>query len=93
VHGYDRSKPIDGTVHMVTGGGGAATYGYPGRQPDHSAVRGARHHHLQLSFDANQMVVRAVDDRGVAFDTTTIKPRAAVAGAAAGAAALVPLAA
>jgi hypothetical protein len=88
-HGYERSKVVDGTLFMVTGGGGAATYGYPGRQPEHSLVRGARHHHLQLSFDAAQMVVRAVDDRGAVMDTTTVKPHAAAVDAAAGAAALV----
>ena len=88
-HGYERSKVVNGTLHMVSGGGGAATYGYPGRQPDTSAVRGARHHHLQLSFDDTQMVVRAVDDRGAVMDTTIVKPHAAVAGAAQGAAALV----
>lgn len=75
-HGYERSRPVNGTVHMVSGGGGAATYGYPGGQPDTSAVRAARHHHLQLSFDDQQMVVRAVDDRGTTMDTTVIKPGA-----------------
>ncbi len=88
-HGYERSKRVNGTVHMVSGGGGAASYGYPGRQPETSQLRGARHHHLQLSFDANQMVVRAVDDKGTVFDTTTVQPNAAVAGAAEGAAQLV----
>lgn len=83
-HGYERSKPINGTVHVVSGGGGAAAYGYPGSQPATSQVRGARHHHLQLSFDERQMIVRAVDDRGEVFDTTVLKPLAAVAGAAQG---------
>lgn len=73
-HGYERSKVIDGTLHMVSGGGGAATYGYPGAQPQTSAVRAARHHHLQLAFDAERMVIRAVDDRGATMDTTVIRP-------------------
>lgn len=90
-HGYERSKPVNGTVHMVTGGGGAATYGYPGDQPDLSAVRTGRQHHLQISFDAAQMVVRAVDDRGTVFDTTVVKPgRAPAPAPAAATAANVP---
>lgn len=89
-HGYERSTVLNGTTFMVAGGGGAATYGYPGKQPETSAVRGARHHHLQLSFDDTEMVVRAVDDRGAVMDTTTVQPRAAaIADAAAGAAELV----
>jgi hypothetical protein len=89
-HGYERSTPVNGTVHMVSGGGGAASYAYVGRQPATSAVRTPRQHHLQLSFDATQMIIRAVDDRGTVFDATTIKPHApvAVAGAVDGARAL-----
>ena len=90
-HGYERSNPLDGTTFMVTGGGGAATYGYVGGQPGTTAVRTGRQHHLQLSFDAARMVVRAVDDRGTVFDTTTIAasaPAPATAGATAGVAAL-----
>ena len=75
VHGYERTKPVDGTVYVITGGGGASTYAYPGRLPEFSAARVARHHHLQLSFDATRMIVRAVDDKGAAMDTTTIAPR------------------
>ncbi|MCW2927944.1 MAG: hypothetical protein JWM86_1912 [Thermoleophilia bacterium] len=81
-HGYERSKELNGTTFMVSGGGGAASYAYLGDLPSHTAVRGARHHHLELSFDAAQMVVRAVDDRGVAFDSTVIRPHAAVVAAA-----------
>lgn len=89
-HGYERSHAIDGTVHLVTGGGGAASYGYPGDQPDTSAVRTARNHHLQLAFDDRRMVVRAVDDRGRTIDTTIVHPlgTGARAGAAHGALAL-----
>jgi hypothetical protein len=87
-HGYERSRPVNGTVHMVTGGGGAATYGYPGDQPDMSVVRTARQHHLQLSFDETQMIVRAVDDRGNPFDAMVVRPRGATADAVAGAAAV-----
>lgn len=87
-HGYERSQPHDGAVHVVTGGGGGFSIGYPLPLPDRSEVRTARHHYLQLVFDAAQMVVRAVDDRGTTFDTFTVKPHGAVSAAAAGAAAL-----
>jgi acid phosphatase len=87
-HGYERSTDVNGTVFMVTGGGGAASYAYPGAQPPTSAVRTARHHHLQITFDAAKMVVRAVDDKGVTIDTSLVLPRGAIASAAAGAAAI-----
>lgn len=87
-HGYERSKPLLGTTFLVAGGGGAATYGYPGGMPEQTVVRTARNHHVQLSFTDQQMVVRAVDDRGVVFDTTVIDPRAAAADARRGAAAI-----
>ncbi len=75
-HGYERSRPIDGTTYMVVGGGGAATYGLPERMPAQTLVRSGRNHHLELSFDAARMVVRAVDDRGGTFDTSVIEPHA-----------------
>lgn len=78
-HGYERSVPINGTLHMVSGGGGAASYGYPGDRPRTSALRTARHHHLQLSFGDSRMVVRAVDDRGTTFDTTVVLPHGSAA--------------
>jgi hypothetical protein len=94
-HGYERSVELDGTQFITTGGGGAAAYGYPGGQPDFSAIRTGRNQTLQVSFDDQLMVVRAVDDRGEAIDTTVVHPHAAaaVADAAAGAQALVPFAA
>lgn len=84
-HGYERSRPVDGTVHIVSGGGGAAVYGYAGGPPATSAVRAGRHHHVQLSFDAARMVVRAVDDRGDEFDSTVLLPHPAPAAAPASA--------
>jgi acid phosphatase len=85
-HGYERSREINGTQFMTVGGGGAATYGYPGGMPDQTVVRTGRNHHLELSFDDSRMVVRAIDDRGQNFDTTVVLPRAATRDAAAGAA-------
>jgi hypothetical protein len=89
-HGYERSAPLDGTTFVVAGGGGAATLKYGMDLPARSEVRTTRNHHLQVSFDAAQMVVRAVDDRGTAFDTFTVRPHgvASVGDAAAGAASL-----
>jgi len=87
-HGYERSRDVDGTTYMVVGGGGATTIPYVFKLPGSSLVRTARNHHLELAFDAGRMVVRAVDDRGEAFDTMTVLPHAAVAGAVAGVAAL-----
>lgn len=81
VHGYERSLDRYGITHVTTGGGGAATYGYVGGPPAASRVRTGRNHHLQLSFDDERMVVRAVDDRGEAFDTTVLTPSPAAPGA------------
>lgn len=80
-HTYERSKPINGTTHIVSGGGGAAlSGGYSTKMPAGSQVRAARAHHIQLAYDAAQMVVRAVDDRGAVIDTMVVQPAAAVAG-------------
>lgn len=90
-HTYERSNPIAGTVHVVSGGGGASIApDYLGPMPSTLAVRTPRAHHLEMSYDDDQMVVRAVDDRGGTFDTFTVAPRlrAGVADAAAGAAAV-----
>ena len=76
-HGFERSTPQKGTVHMVTGGGGAASYAYPGGQPEFSVVRSARHHYLQIAFNEAEMVLRAVDDKGQVIDTSKIRANAA----------------
>ncbi len=89
-HAYERSKELDGTTFVVGGGGGAAVYDHRGALPEHTQVRSSRHHHLQLSFDDTQMVLRAVDDRGRVFDTTTFKPNAAAVDAAQAAGTLAP---
>ncbi|MCZ4496491.1 MAG: hypothetical protein JWM25_1074 [Thermoleophilia bacterium] len=80
-HGYERSKQLDGTTYVVTGGGGASAFRYLKGLPERSEVRSTRHHHLQLSFDAGRMVVRGVDDLGSTFDTFAVAPHG-VAGAA-----------
>lgn len=77
-HGYERSVPLKGTTFMVVGGGGATTYGYPGKMPDHTQVRTGRNHHLEMAYNAAEMVLRAVDDRGSVYDTFRLTPNGVV---------------
>lgn len=79
-HGYERSHAIDGTIHLITGGGGAAAMPNPLRMPDTSLVRSRRHHYTQIAFDAAKMVVRAVDSDGEVFDSVAIAPHQARSG-------------
>lgn len=85
-HGYERSKPREGTVHIVSGGGGAHMMPNPLPLPGDSQVRVRRHHYMQVAFDAERMVVRAVDTEGTVFDSLELEPHAAAVDAGAGAA-------
>lgn len=84
-HGYERTRPVDGTVHVVSGGGGAHMLPTPVPMPEHSQVRVRRHHYMQVAYDAARMVVRAVDAQGAVMDAVELRPHAAAVDAAAGA--------
>lgn len=76
-HNYLRSKPRNGVVHLLTGGGGQRVYPFLDKQPGHLARRVAEYHHLEMSVGKKKMVVRAVDENGNRIDTVEIPVNAA----------------
>jgi 3',5'-cyclic AMP phosphodiesterase CpdA len=75
-HHYERTHPQGraGTVHFVTGGGGA-----PIRRvgkSDFTAVSESAYHLLAVDVDPERMRVRAVRDDGEVIDELELKPRA-----------------
>lgn len=86
-HNYQRSIPIDGVTHLLTGGGGQQVFPFTNHKPSHTAVRRATFHHVEVAVGATQLVVRAIDQHGRLIDTAVI-PIGAVAQAKQGVAAL-----
>ena len=66
-HHYERSRPIRGVVHVVTGGGGRGTR-RTGRS-DFTAVSARVAHFVWLEADASTLRMVAVDATGHEFDS------------------------
>jgi DNA repair exonuclease SbcCD nuclease subunit len=87
-HNYERTRPIragvavpgaldtvrqgDGTVFVVTGGGGANVYDDFGQLQPWDAQRLATHEYLRLGVTSQALELTAVDDRGRVIDHVTI---------------------
>jgi predicted phosphodiesterase len=71
-HNYLRSKPINGVLHLLTGGGGQRVYPFGAAMPSHLAFRAAKYHHLEASVGTNRMVIRAIDENGKRIDTVVV---------------------
>ena len=65
-HDYERSKPIDGVIYIVSGGGGATLY--PVGASDFTAYSASVHHTVQVRFRSCILSLRAVDANGTVFD-------------------------
>ncbi len=65
-HAYERSRPITGTIYIVSGGGGAGLYDVT-VSGDIVAARKA-HHTVQVQIDGCILSLRAIDASGAAFD-------------------------
>lgn len=72
VHNYQRSNPIDGTVHIITGNGGQQVFASRRKRPKEVAFRQAVYGYVQVSVGPTRLVVRAYDEDGRLFDATTI---------------------
>ncbi|MDX2088687.1 MAG: metallophosphoesterase [Kofleriaceae bacterium] len=72
-HHYERTKPLDGIVYIVSGGGGAHLQrtGWKER----TAVAHAKHHFLTMEVRADALVVRAIDIDGHLLDTVVVSDR------------------
>jgi hypothetical protein len=85
-HDYERFRPIDGVVHITTGGGGLALEPW-GASPDpRAAIRVLHFQHLRVDVDRTQIRIQAVcgppasaEDEscrlGQVIDSTTIRAR------------------
>ena len=72
-HDYQRSKPLKGTVYVISG---AATHLRDGGYRRFTAVSRARHHFLDLWVVDGTVVVQPVGHDGLAFDRAVLPLRA-----------------
>lgn len=72
-HNYERTKPIQGTTYIVTGGGGAPLYeDFGPTAPDWSAKREMRHEFVLVDFTRTSAVGEARGADGAVLDAFTI---------------------
>jgi hypothetical protein len=73
-HDYQRSKPIDDTVYVVSG---AATHLRATGRRRFTASAHARHHFVDLWLIEGEVIVQAVDHHGQLFDRVVLPLRRA----------------
>jgi hypothetical protein len=71
-HNYQRSYPIEGTTHILTGNGGQQVFPFAVKRGAHVAYRKATWGHVEFSVGPTRMVARAFDQNGRLIDTTVI---------------------
>ncbi len=80
-HSYQRTLPMfkgqptdggNGTVYMITGGGGAPLYSF--EPAPHIAAGASKYHYLSCEVDGSRMSVSAFDSEGVEFDAFAVAP-------------------
>lgn len=71
-HDYQRSKPIDGTVYIVSG---AATHLRATGRRRFTASAQARHHFLDVWVTGDRVVVQPVGHDRRPFDQAVLSPR------------------
>ena len=72
-HHYERTKPQNGVVYVVTGGGGAGLRSV--KPSSFTEVAQSRLEFTALTVDGEKLVLEAIDDKGVAFDSTTLNAK------------------
>jgi 3',5'-cyclic AMP phosphodiesterase CpdA len=75
-HIYERTKLIDGTTYIVTGGGGAPLYNFKSWN-EWTAYKEKAYHFCLVSINGLTMNVRMIRDDGTQGDSTTITSRSA----------------
>jgi predicted phosphodiesterase len=71
-HNYERVKPVNGVTYLVSGSAGAPI-GRLAPQP-FTAVTRTEPHYVLIDVEPRGLVVRAVNLRGITFDTAVIAP-------------------
>ncbi|MBT3595129.1 MAG: hypothetical protein HN505_04075 [Verrucomicrobia bacterium] len=67
-HVYERFQPVDGTVNIITAGGGGSLY--PLREYDVLSTRFlSQYHFVHVDIEGNTCRVDAIDDAGHVFDS------------------------
>jgi predicted phosphodiesterase len=69
-HHYERTREVDGTTFIVTGGGGHSVRAIAGRSE--TAFAEAVLHFVHLHIERDALVIRAIDATGRVFDVHTI---------------------
>jgi hypothetical protein len=72
-HDYQRSKPIDGVVYVVSGGGGA-TQRPTGSESFTEFAAGETLHYLDLQISRHRLLGQAIDIDGRVFDSFVLQP-------------------
>jgi hypothetical protein len=71
-HSYERTKPIDGTVYVVSGGGGRETR--PVGRSEFTAYSESVLHFVYVEADSEALVLHAIDGIGREFDSVRLVP-------------------
>ena len=69
-HGYERSIPLDGTIYIVNGGGGAPLYRF-GKSP-HTAFGSSQFSFMTLDVYQDKIITKAIATDGKVFDRAII---------------------
>ncbi|MHA1278060.1 MAG: metallophosphoesterase [Candidatus Helarchaeota archaeon] len=69
-HSYERTRPINGVVYVVTGGGGAPLYGVS--NSSWTAASTNKYHFCVIDIKDDRLKFYAVDTAGVVFDSLLI---------------------
>jgi len=67
-HTYERSVPQNGTVYIVTGGGGKSVRTVSKRKPFSAFARGKIYHFVGITVTGDTLKLEAIDKRGDVFD-------------------------
>ena len=74
-HNYQRSRPLNanGTLEVVTGGGGQSLHPFRMKMPAHAAYRDVDFGHVEVEVNADKLVGRYVVRDGSVRDTFVIE--------------------
>ena len=76
-HNYQRSRPLNenGTLEVITGGGGQSLHPFRIRQPQHNAYRDVDFGHVEVEVTGDRLVGRYIVRDGSVRDTFVIENR------------------
>lgn len=69
-HSYERTRPIDGVIYIICGGGGAPLYDV--RKSEWTAYSEKTHHFCLVEIKRNRLELKAIKPDGMVFDSLVI---------------------